>query len=620
MDIFDRNLIILETNRPELAARIKSLKPHPDRYRLIPTRGVIPSLEFVDENGKVHLFYSRYEPSRDVERDLASLDHSRIYTPMIAGIGLGYALRRLWDEHRHEFFDAVALEYDPQIFRLAMSVTRLDDIFSDPRLHIYLGPDLAHWTDFVRSRMSSIMSSHLQVLAHPPSQRCHPRFYETAYETTKQQIRLASAEFDLMIRYGPRIQENVWMNVPPALQALGITDVRGMLHGRPAIVVAAGPSLDKNVHRLKEIESSCAIIAVDTALRTLKKHGIDPHIVVTTDPTELNLKHFEHVDCSPDTILAFDPEVYGVIPNRWNGRRLFLNLEKTALTRWLEDKCGPFGFVEKGGSVGHTAFFLARELGADPIVFVGLDLAFREEGGGTHASASALVRHYGRIANGVASAELGPRDGSAAMREEIVWVRGVEGRPVPTSQVMALYIRQFCEEFKRTKAHIVDATEGGALLDGAEIMPLHQVMDERIDSAENVAELFRRLVIPQRDGCAIRGEMQRILTSLQTSIIKAKRGLELHDTFVTQISHGIALYEQADWLEMESCFSHLYQSADLKIALEQALFSAVYQFVQKERPDQVGIRLRKYQLFFDSFLALQPIFSTIIQRVFEQGR
>ncbi len=618
MDLYQRNLSALKENWPDVAKLISGLPPAPDRYRLFQTQSGMFSLEIHDQSGKTISWYSRYDPARDVERELSSIDRSRIYVPMIAGIGLGYSLRRLADLHCNEYFDSIVLEYDPYIFQAAMSVTRMDDLFYDSRMHFYIGPDLSDWNDFVRTLMPSIMSSRLHVIGHSPSQRYHKEFYETAFEITKQQIKLAAAEFDLMIRYGVQIQKNMWLNLPPALKAFGLQQMKGFLQGKPAIVVAAGPSLDQNVHLLNEVQQSVAIIAVDTALRTLQNKGITPHIVVSTDPTELNWKHFETITFSPKTILAFDPEVYYEIPTRLPHRLLFLNLQKTVLTRWLEEICGPYGFIEKGGSVGHTAFFIARELGADPIILVGLDLAFRAQGGTTHASASVLKRQYGMIQPGARTAELGPREGSSTLNEEIVWVRGVNEQTVPTSQVMALYIRQFCEEFKRTQAAIIDATEGGAWKDGSSVMPLQSALERFVNRNENVDERFLSIHPIARDVGKIKSEIERMIHSFQSAVQQAKRGVDLCRVLLSQTGKGVDLYDAPEWREMETYFSSLYHSPDFKIALEQALFSAVYQFVQKEPFDQVETRLRKYVLYFESFMKLTPVFLKIMQHVKNQ--
>ncbi|MFB3787303.1 MAG: motility associated factor glycosyltransferase family protein [bacterium] len=557
MDIFQQNLDALRQHRPELAARVESLGPLGTAYRIHETPGGWPTLEYLGGKEPVW-WHSRHDPRREVERELAALDHGNIQVPLLAGIGLGYTLRRLWDTGRADFFDLVVLEADPCGFRLALQITRLDDILADPRARFYLGPDLTAWPALVCSLMPAVVSSTLRILPHRPSLQCHAAFYQSALETVKQQISLTRAEFDLMVRTGPHIQENLWLNLPAVLSSISLVQARGGLKGRPAVVIAAGPSLDRNVHLLKDARDRAALIAVDTACRTLERHGIAPHVVVTTDPTELNRRHFEGLAPMPETILAFDPEVDREIPRRWPGRTLFLNLDKTVMTRWLESECGPWGILPKGGSVGHTAFYLARELDANPILFVGLDLAFDPHGGTTHAAASALRRSHAPIGEGARAAELGPRADAGAIQEEMVWVPAVEGRAVPTSRIMSLYIQRFEEDFARTQARLIDATEGGARLRGTEIMLLSEALRQLPPTGGAILSFFDSLQPPRRDRSAVHHQLDHVSQALEAAAARAREGIRLSTLLIAQVRKGTALRDTPEWQAMEACFSFLY--------------------------------------------------------------
>lgn len=52
----------------------------------------------------------------------------------------------------------------------------------------------------------------------------------------------------------------------------------------PAIIVGAGPSLDKNIEDLKLAKGKALLIACDTALKPLISHGILPDLFVVVDP------------------------------------------------------------------------------------------------------------------------------------------------------------------------------------------------------------------------------------------------------------------------------------------------------------------------------------------------
>ena len=51
----------------------------------------------------------------------------------------------------------------------------------------------------------------------------------------------------------------------------------------PAIIVAAGPSLNKNILELKRLKGRAFIIAVDTAIKPLLNAGIIPDMYAVVD-------------------------------------------------------------------------------------------------------------------------------------------------------------------------------------------------------------------------------------------------------------------------------------------------------------------------------------------------
>ncbi len=612
--LFEANLAALEKRYPDMAQAARTLDIDAQRYRLVETQSGRPNLEVESANGPVS-FHSQYDPVRECERQMQSTPNDCVFTPVVLGAGLGYSLRWLYDKRRDLFFDCALVEYDPAVFKLAMQVTPMHDIIADARFQIQLGDDWGQWNDVVHALIPGVMSSRLQVAPHPPSQSLAPEFYQQAVGLLEARVQLARAEFDLMINTGGRIQENLWGNLLPSVNAAGVNHLPDSLKGKPVIVVAAGPSLDKNVHQLVEAQSKCVILCVDTALRTLRANHIAPHVVVSNDPTELNVHHFEGVEFARNTILAYDPELYAPITRSWPGRRLLMNLEKTAFTRWMERAVAPFGYTPKGVSVGNAAFFLARALGADPVIFVGLDLAFDSEGGRTHTQGSALHREHQSIKEGASQAELGPRPEAGAMQEKIVWVNGVNGGQVPTSHIMSMYLRQFVEEIARTNARVIDATEGGALIAGTEIKTLKETLSEIETPDDPLAWLaFEQ---PKCDITRLKHDLSEIDKALESAMQVAQEGLNFCDGLQPKLSQGVDLRKTPEWQQMEDAFNALHQNEAIKVAVEQAMFFALYQFIQKERFDQVEIRHEKYRFYFESFIQTAPRYLPIIRETLE---
>jgi len=149
---------------------------------------------------------------------------------------------------------------------------------------------------------------------------------------------------------------------------------RDALAGRPAVVCGAGPSLDVSAPRLAEIADRVVILAADSALRTLAKHGVRADMVVSVDVAK-----------EPGLCLAADSPLPGrallapISPPAWNQalpESATCYLASNQLTTdWLESHGVPKPPVAVTESCGVTALTLARWLGCAPIHLFGLDLA-----------------------------------------------------------------------------------------------------------------------------------------------------------------------------------------------------------------------------------------------------
>ncbi|OAM88608.1 DUF115 domain-containing protein [Termitidicoccus mucosus] len=149
----------------------------------------------------------------------------------------------------------------------------------------------------------------------------------------------------------------------------------GRLGGYPAVVCGAGPSLDVSATALAGISDRAVVLAADSALRTLARHGVRADFAVSIDVAKTPEKCLpEEGAWTPDrTILS------AISPPAWSeradaGKRYFLSGRQITLD-WLASlgvAGTPVAAVENCGA---TALQLARFLGCEPIYLFGMDLA-----------------------------------------------------------------------------------------------------------------------------------------------------------------------------------------------------------------------------------------------------
>jgi len=224
----------------------------------------------------------------------------------------------------------------------------------------------------------------------------------------------------------------------------------------PAVLVAAGPSLEKNVQVLKKMKGKALIIAVDTALRYLVSEGVYPDVAVAADPHKpLQLFQDDRVRKIP---LAIHASVnYKAVELMSEGKILYVSADSAYYDNLYKMIGKRMYRLSTGGSVSTVAFTLAVAWGFRRLVLVGQDLALSKDK--VHAGKDDI-------------------DVEKLTNNKIA-VEGYYGEDVYTSPDYAEYIKWYNMVIENDPdLEVINATEGGARLNGTIQMPLSEVADK----------------------------------------------------------------------------------------------------------------------------------------------
>jgi 2-polyprenyl-3-methyl-5-hydroxy-6-metoxy-1,4-benzoquinol methylase len=177
-------------------------------------------------------------------------------------------------------------------------------------------------------------------------------------------------------RFAGRYLLNTLTNLPVIATESDVTSLFDAFPGMPAVVVAAGPSLDRNIAELKTLENRVLIVAVDTAVRALVAADIRPHLVVSADPSEANARHLNDLPNASGMWLVAEGSVHPTVLPQFAGRMFAFKVSNHHPWPWLAAHRAERGTLQAWGSVLTTAFDLACRMGCGPIVFAGADLAY----------------------------------------------------------------------------------------------------------------------------------------------------------------------------------------------------------------------------------------------------
>jgi hypothetical protein len=253
----------------------------------------------------------------------------------------------------------------------------------------------------------------------------------------------------------------------------------GRLLGRftnvPVVIVSAGPSLDRNVYELRGFEGRCVILAVDTALRPLLAAGITPHAVIIADPSELNARHI--VNAMPESAFLIAEQAIHQSALQSASRRFLFGLGL-----FPDPLFAKFGFgksrIEAWGSVATSALDLACRMGASPIIFVGQDFGYSWN----REYASNTIFHGSSF------------DAVVSGRERVRDIR--DGDTLTTDNLIA-YRDYFIRRTKQSPGtRFINATEGGILTQGVEILSLKDALNQACVRPIDAAAMFQACYRP----------------------------------------------------------------------------------------------------------------------------
>ncbi|MEN6325464.1 MAG: 6-hydroxymethylpterin diphosphokinase MptE-like protein [Syntrophomonas sp.] len=145
--------------------------------------------------------------------------------------------------------------------------------------------------------------------------------------------------------------------------------------GIPAIVVSAGPSLEKQLEKLKHIGDKALIIAPGTGSRILNKRGIKAHLAMATDAQKVEVDIFK--DFTMPSILVgscrLDPEMYNIFPNEI--LRMILD-DEFLVQYYFNCLDKEIGIIPDFSSVSSCAIDFLVKLGCNPIILIGQDMCY----------------------------------------------------------------------------------------------------------------------------------------------------------------------------------------------------------------------------------------------------
>lgn len=420
---------------------------------IIPGKSGLPTLKM-----NQILVHSQYDPVKEANQWVKSVEYKINDTIVVLGLGLGYHVQALLD-NTPESVNILIVEPVEEIGNICKNSEYCGKILNYERVRLICNANLTKIEEELKHTFGREASSDRIVLAEQPGcVRTDPTLYTKLRKLIVKTVEWLRIQENTTLHFSFDWSRNIMENLWETFFSVGVAALQNSFQDVPAIVVSAGPSLSKNVQKLHAAKDKALIICVGTALRVLLKEEIRPDLIVTIDGGETNAKHFEGIDYQ-DIPIVFYPTVHPKILKNSNMKN-FVSMSGMVVENWLNPYLEAKGYLSTGGSVANSAFDFAYQMGCNPIALIGQDLAYSN--GESHAKGTTQSDSP-----------------QSYVSKQTFLVEDLFGGQVMTDKVLNMY-RIWFENYIRLHPDrtYINATEGGAKIEGTQVMSLEEFIEE----------------------------------------------------------------------------------------------------------------------------------------------
>ncbi|QTQ13543.1 motility associated factor glycosyltransferase family protein [Treponema parvum] len=330
----------------------------------------------VRENGM--LLHSSYDPLKEANQTAASFKESDTGAAVFMSFGLGYLPSAFAKMHKNIIL--VLIEPDAVRFLASMCFFDWEDILT----HAECVLALACRQDEIIKIIDRIGINNCAFFLQR-SQTSHAiEYFDSLQILLERNRKKAQINASTLERFAGLWLRNGCRNLRYLAKLDGIDLYKDRAKNLPAVVLAAGPSLNTILPHLAEIKKRSVVICVDTALRSCLKAKVEPDFIILIDPQYWAAAHIKDLR-SPSSVLITESAAYPSV-YRFECRKIVLCSPLFPLGKYFEKQLGVKGIIGAGGSVSTSAWDFARIIGVEEIFMAGLDLSYPKKN--THIKGS----------------------------------------------------------------------------------------------------------------------------------------------------------------------------------------------------------------------------------------
>ena len=525
-NVFGKNINALKEKNPGLADTLL-------KHVLTDVPQLVKENNFYNFQYRGEYLHNPLNPLGEATEIFSMAENTPVTIHLIYGLGLGY----LFQVTSAKSIGTVIL-YEPDLNILRTAFALVDFSGDILKKNVYITNDFTEACEYIYQK-SNMQNTPLLL-----STTAYRKLNEESFNSMVTELQQTIGRFSLDLKYTKEKFYGLILktinNIPKLINEIPIGELKDYYKGKTAVVVSAGPTLDRNIETLKKYRDNYILITVGTAMKTLSSNGITPDFLCIIEANDCS-KQIAGLDLSG---INFITEPYAH-PNLRNFKykntysHTSQNLPTNELWRAVSDTDNSEYYSK--GTVSYTALNVARILGCSKIVLVGQDLAYIE--GQCYSKDSAykdLICQYNEetkkweitakdFENFCLS--LGNYDDPEirkqkaldrihALNSALYYVKGIKGDMIPTESVYAAFIQPLHEYTQNfPDREYINTSLVGAQIDGFKNIPLEDALQdsEKIENRE------------------LNTDFKYDITSIKDNLFKIKESLEPANLIINEI-------------------------------------------------------------------------------------
>lgn len=495
--------------------------------KLLRAKNGSETLKVSHDNQSLYL-HSPYNPENEASELTKDLDIQKNTIVFCFGLGLGYYIYKILEKCGPDNIVAV-VEPSADIYSKTSKCKNIIELNDINIVKNIVSSDETQIFNFINKHIYYENITDIKIFIMPTYKLLFNDECKIFLNCIKNGLIASKVWFNTYLMFNEIWQDCIFKNINYIADSYNIDIFKNAFEQKPLIIVAGGPSLDKNVDYLKNIKGKLPILCMYTAYAVLKQHDIEPDFIVAIDSQQLK---YESEDDSKQKItlpLFYLSSVDTQLLKKHTGAKILTpDSLNTFIFKVLQDFGVNIELLPIGGSVACTCLSLAKYFGVSEILLIGQDLSFTEQK--SHASGSYYDGNDSHLIKSIRNSKLLTEGNN-----------GDQVYTIPSFLSYKLWIESFIHDNKDIK--VINATEGGALIKGAEIMTLenayHSVMNKNFDVDRVISD---------------RLSLGKMLTPSQKDafIERMRQGCETLEDLRPEMDRGISLCEKLEKIFSEN--------------------------------------------------------------------